>query len=156
MIIRSFQKKDTLPTAKLIKETFLTFNGQDYYDREAVNEYAETFDSETHSEEELYQLFLESPLFFVAEEGDSIVGMIRGREGKISNLFVNANSHHRGIGRQLVERFEEAVQVLGCTAIEINSTLHAAPFYEKMGFTKTSKVHNFMGLKAYSMRKEFK
>jgi GNAT superfamily N-acetyltransferase len=46
----------------------------------------------------------------------------------------------RGIGRKLVERFEQECIRLGATQIKVASTLYAVPFYVEMGYKKTTGV----------------
>lgn len=101
-------------------------------------------------------MFLESPLFFVAEENNEIIGVSRGKYNKISNLFVKNSSHRKGVGRRLVEVFEAKVKKLGTNEIKIRSTLYASPFYQKVGYKKTTGIRNYMGLKVYPMKKILK
>jgi ribosomal protein S18 acetylase RimI-like enzyme len=154
MIIRHFTNKDSLPIARLIVKTFKKFNGQDFFDQTAVKKYVDTFDVSHNSEAQLKKIFQSSAIFYVAEDKGNIVGMIRGKKDKISNLFVDAHYQRKGIGRQLVSRFEQAAQEMGGDEIFVKSTLYAAPFYEKMGYVKASSIINYLGLKVYLMKKK--
>ena len=60
--------------------------------------------------------------------------MIRGRPDRIINLFVDSKQHKRGIGRLLVERFEEEAGKQGSKLIRLRSSLYATGFYQRMGY----------------------
>ena len=80
-----------------------------------------------------------APIVLVAEEAGAIVGVLRGGrvDGRgrtvLQSLFVAADHHRRGIGRRLVERFEQACPAGGVTVIKVASTLYAVPFYQATG-----------------------
>lgn len=80
--------------------------------------------------------------------------MIRGRKGRIINLFVVGKHHQKGIGKLLVNRFELESRKQGSKEIKVRASLYAVPFYQKMGYKKTTGIRNFRGLKVWPMRKE--
>jgi len=50
---------------------------------------------------------IRAPMVFVAEDEGRVVGVLRGgRQDRLQSLFVAGSHQRRGIGRQLVERFE--------------------------------------------------
>jgi ribosomal protein S18 acetylase RimI-like enzyme len=81
-------------------------------------------------------------ILLVAEEGDSIVGMARGRVdwSRLSNLgFLGVDESHRrrGIARSLMEKFIEESENLGATKITLNTAPTLKPavkLYADMGF----------------------
>lgn len=87
-----------------------------------------------------------APIVLVAEEADAIVGVLRGGRGDgkgrtvLQSLFVAADHHRRGIGRRLVQRFEEACRAGGVTAIKVASTVYAVPFYRALGYRRSTGV----------------
>jgi GNAT superfamily N-acetyltransferase len=81
-----------------------------------------------------------SEMVFVAEDDGQIVGVLRGREERLGSLFVRGDHHRRGIGRMLVEYFEEECLRQGSTEVKVASTLYAVPFYATMGYKKTTGV----------------
>jgi len=83
---------------------------------------------------------IQAPMVFVAEVDGEIAGVLRGRPGRLHSLFVSANHHGHGIGRALVTRFEEACRRKGATKITLASTLFAVPFYQRMGYKKSTGV----------------
>lgn len=105
-----------------------------------------------------------APMVLVAEEGGAIVGVLRGgrvdERGRtvLQSLFVGADYHRRGIGRRLVQRFEEACREGGVTALKVASTLYAVPFYRALGYrrstgTRTGRSFQGGGLPYQPMRK---
>ena len=101
-----------------------------------------------------------SPMLYVAIEDSKIVGVLRGRENVLASLFVDGDYHRRGIGRQLVARFERDSRARGVEWIRVASTLYAVAFYQSMGYKKTTGIrrcHSFEGsdLKQQPMKKRF-
>jgi GNAT superfamily N-acetyltransferase len=102
-----------------------------------------------------------SDMVFVAEDDGQIVGVLRGREERLGSLFVRGDHHRRGIGRMLVECFEEECLRQGSTEVKVFSTLYAVPFYTEMGYKKTTGVRagrsfEGSGLKWQPMKKRLK
>ena len=79
-------------------------------------------------------------MVFVAEDDGEIVGVLRGKPDKLQSLFVRKDHHRQGIGRKLVETFEQASIQQGTAAIRVAATLYAVPFYQKLGYKKTTGV----------------
>lgn len=101
---------------------------------------------------------LRAALVLVAETDGQIVGVLRGRPDKLQSLFVRGDLHRQGIGRGLVERFEQFCRAQGSTCIRVMSTLFAVPFYQAVGFKKTTGVRRMKsfegeGLEYQPMRK---
>jgi GNAT superfamily N-acetyltransferase len=83
-----------------------------------------------------------SEMVFVAEDDGQILGVLRGRKAGLGSLFVGGDHHRRGIGRMLVEHFEEECLRQGSTEVKVASTLYAVPFYTRMGYKKTTGVRS--------------
>lgn len=87
---------------------------------------------------------ISAPLVLVATDDGSVVGVLRGgrvdRRGRavLQSLFVDGRHHRRGIGRRLVERFERSCADRGIAVIRVASTLHAVPFYEALGYRRST------------------
>jgi GNAT superfamily N-acetyltransferase len=71
---------------------------------------------------------------------DKIVGILRGQADKLQSLFVQGDRHRQGIGRRLVERFEQTCLRQGTTAIRVQATLYAVAFYLNMGYKRSTGV----------------
>lgn len=154
-MIREFRKQDTISVADLVWKTFKQFNGNDYFDYAGVQATLDCFDSSIHSEQTLYDTFATSDIIYVYEKDNEILGIIRGSKNKINTFFVDETLQGQGIGKQLINVFEHEALLQKTKLIEINSSIYAAPFYEKMGYIKKSEIENFMGLKVYFMEKLF-
>lgn len=84
---------------------------------------------------------LGAPMVFVAvDEGDRIAGVLRGSNERLHSLFVHAKCHGQGIGRQLVERFEQDCLQQGGRVVRLASSLYAVPFYQKLGYFRSTGV----------------
>jgi len=81
-------------------------------------------------------------MIFVVEEGDEIVGVLRGSKGRLHSLFVAASHHGQGIGRALVAHFEQACLAQGAEAITLASSLYAVGFYARLGYKKSTGVRS--------------
>ncbi|MBT5021416.1 GNAT family N-acetyltransferase [Candidatus Woesearchaeota archaeon] len=152
MRIRKFQRKDTIAVALIIRNTFKKFNSKEYFKKDALKTYLNHYDPKLNSEEKLYSNFQRTSIFYVAEENNQIVGLIRGIPERIVNLFVDKNQHKKGIGKKLVLKFENEAKKY-VDKINIRSSLYASSFYEKMGYKKTTGIRNFRGLKVSPMKK---
>ncbi len=82
-----------------------------------------------------------APMVFVAVDGgDQIVGVLRGSNERLHSLFVRGDCHGQGIGRLLVERFEQECRQLGGRVVRLASSLYAVPFYQKLGYYRSTGV----------------
>jgi len=156
MRIRKFRKSDMREVANVKNKSYGEFNSQEYFDKKAVSRYMERTRL-NKSDEELFEAFRirEGDIVYVAEERGKIIGYIKGKVDKIGNLFVLGKSHRKGVGGRLVEKFERDAKNLGSKKITIKASLYAVPFYEKMGYKKTTGIRNFSGLKIQPMVKKF-
>ena len=154
--LRKFRKEDTRVVALLAMNTYKQFNNKEFIKKSAVQEYLNDYDPKKNTDQQLYKKFLRTPIFYVAIENNKIIGMIRGRSERISNLFVEGIQHKKGVGRLLVNKFESEAKKQKSEEIKIRASLYATPFYQKMGYKKTTGIRNFRGLKVYPMKKALK
>jgi predicted N-acetyltransferase YhbS len=151
--LRNFRKKDAKAVALLIIKTYRQFNRTEFTKKSAVQKYLDYYNPKKNSIEQLYKKFRRTTIFFVAVDNNKIVGMIRGNSSRIINLFVGAKQHKKGIGKILVHKFESESKKQKCKAIKTRASIYAVPFYQKIGYKKTTGVRNFHGLKVYPMKK---
>ncbi len=83
---------------------------------------------------------IRASMVFVAERDGEIVGVLRGKKNKLQSLFVSGECHRQGIGRRLVARFEQECCQQGACVIRLMSTPYAVPFYQAMGYKKSTGV----------------
>ena len=79
----------------------------------------------------------------------------------MQSLFVSGSHHRQGIGRKLIERFEQEHISRGVTVFKLLATLQAVPFYLEMGYKKSTgvrSIHSFegQGLPSQPMKKILK
>jgi len=82
-----------------------------------------------------------APMVFVAVDGgEQIVGVLRGSNERLHSLFVRGDCHGQGIGRLLVERFEQGCLQQGGKVVRLASSLYAVAFYQKLGYRRSTGV----------------
>ena len=81
---------------------------------------------------------IRSEIVLVAEDGGEIVGVLRGRAERLGSLFVRGDRHRGGIGRALVERFEQLARGQGGRRIYVSATPYAVPFYLAVGYKRST------------------
>ena len=151
--IRKFRATDTLDVAFLIKKTFSEYNKKEAT-KDGFEKYISHYDKDKVDLNELKGVFIKTPIFFVAVDGKKIVGMVRGKKNYMINLFVDGKYHKNGIGKKLVDKFENVAKKDGSKKIKIRASLFAVPFYLRMGYKKTTGIRIFKGMKIQSMKKE--
>jgi GNAT superfamily N-acetyltransferase len=161
--IRRYRESDAPSVGRLIADTYSKFN-LDFATPEELPKLLGPFrhaGSTDKSHQEAVAQVIRSAVVLVAVEGGEIVGVLRGRQGRLASLFVRRDHHRQGIGRRLVERFERARIRQGDRQIGVAATLYAVPFYLKMGYKRTTGVRNGWsfegsGLKYQPMKKELR
>lgn len=152
VIIRKFKISETKKVANLIRVVFLKYN-KNGSSKNAVEKYLNFYKTDKNNISKTQETFLKSPIFFVAIIDKKNIGVIRGRKDRIVNLFVDGSYHKQGIGRKLVKKFENEAKKDSSKEIKIRASLFSAPFYERIGYKKTTGIRNFMGLKIQPMKK---
>jgi putative acetyltransferase len=142
IVLRPYRESDAPTVGRLIADTFSEFNlayaspaerdlllgpfrfarSQEPYHRKAISE------------------AIRAEMVFLAQDGAELVGVLRGRPDKLQSLFVRADRQREGIGRRLVECFERQCRRKGSTMIKVQATLYAVPFYQRMGYKRTTGV----------------
>lgn len=154
--IRKFRKDDTKEVALLVMRTWARFNHSECIRKSAFQDYLDYYDPQKNTVAGVYEKFQRTPIFYVATAKNKIIGMIRGRPERIGGLFVDGSQHGKGIGRALMSRFEAEARKRKSGEIKVRSSLYAAPFYQALGYRKTTGIRNFRGLKVYPMRKDLR
>jgi predicted N-acetyltransferase YhbS len=161
IIIRNYDEKaDAEAVGVLIAETFRKFN----LDFASLDEQQKLLGPFRHAwsadpvHREAITHVIRADMVFVAEDGGQIVGVLRCRPGRLQSLFVREDHHHQGIGRKLVELCEQESCSRGSHFIHLAATLYAVPFYEAVGYKKSTGIRNGWsfdgtGLKYQPMKK---
>lgn len=142
--IRPYQEGDAERIGILIADTFgefnLAFASPD--ERQLLLGPFRNARSADPAHREAIARVIQSAILLVAEEEGNIVGVLRGRTERLGSLFVAGSHHRQGIGRRLVETFEQECRREGSPRIKVAATLFAVPFYSKLGYKKTTGVQH--------------
>jgi predicted N-acetyltransferase YhbS len=150
MTIRIYEERDAREVGRLIAETYRKYNlshAESSEQDRLLGPFRHAF-SDDPKHQEAIRAIIQSPMLYVAEVDGKIEGVLRGRKNVLASLFVRGEHHRRGIGRALVERFEADSRALGIEWIRVAATLFAVPFYQRLGYKKTTGVrhgHSFEG-----------
>lgn len=90
---------------------------------------------------------------FVATNDEKVVGAAMGTKDELIRLFVRHQHHNRGIGRRLLNRYEQQCHRQESKSIRILASLYAVDFYIKLGCKKTTGVRNLKGMRIQPMKK---
>lgn len=140
IVIRRCRESELLAVARLIADTYRDYNltfavpeERDQY----LGPFRQAYSGDLQQIESL-STRMRAGIILVADDKDEIVGVVRGEKEKLSSLFVRGDHHRRGIGRSLVEAFEQECASQGSEVIRLTATLFAVPFYVKMGYKKST------------------
>lgn len=161
--IRKYQKKDARAVGILIADTFLKYNlsyASPKEQQKLLGPFRNARSKNQAHQEEIARM-ISAPMVFVAvEDKKKIVGVLRGKKEKMSSLFVDGKTHRQGVGQKLVARFEKECVKLDYQVIKLMATVYAIPFYQKMGYKKTTGIRKMncfdgIGLPYQPMKKIF-
>lgn len=142
LTIRPYSELDAIGAGWVIADTYGEFN-LSFASPEEKGKLLGPF-RHAHSTDPVHQAaiahVIRAPIVLVAEEDGAIVGVLRGRKERLASLFVRGTCHRRGIGRRLVEMFEQESTALRVSTIRVAATLYGIPFYTAMGYRKTTGV----------------
>jgi GNAT superfamily N-acetyltransferase len=161
--IGAYEEVDAGPVGRLIADTYGDFNLSfaSPHDRALMlGPFQHAYSPEKAHQEAIARV-IRSEMVFVAKDEGEIVGVLRGRKERLGSLFVRGDHHRQGIGRRLVERFEQECRGQGMTVIRVASSLYAVPFYLAMGYKRSTGVRSGWsfqgrGLKVQPMKKVLK
>ncbi|MFC2079214.1 GNAT family N-acetyltransferase [Candidatus Bipolaricaulota bacterium] len=142
MRIRKYRDVDAGAVGRLIANTYRTYNLSHADPQEQdrlLGPFQHAFSNDPNHREAIRSI-IRSPMLYVAEEGTKIVGVLRGRKNVLASLFVDGARQRRGIGQGLVERFEHDSREQGVEWIRVAATIFAIPFYQSMGYKKTTGI----------------
>lgn len=141
--------------ANLISGVFLRFNRNEGDDK-SVSSYVSSFSPKHYTPSELKDKLNGSNINFGAFYKNRLVGILRGKNNRIISLFVEEKFHKLGIGKMLVRYFEKAIKNSGGGKIRVRASIYATPFYQKIGYKKTTGIRLFKGLRTQPMKKILK
>jgi len=150
-IIREYSDRDAVEVGILIKNTYTEFNLA-YLPREEQALFLGSFhfagDQDPKHQAAIDKL-IQSQFVFVAEDQREIVGVLRGRIGRLGSLFVVKTHQRERIGQLLVVRFEQEIKSLGGGVIRVASSMYAVKFYKNLGYKKSTGVRKSWSFEGY-------
>lgn len=140
--VRPYEERDAVAVGRLIAATYGEFNlgFASPAERDLLLGPFRHAWSDDPAHQEAIARTIRAAILLVAEEEGEIAGVLRGRRERLQSLFVAGKYQRRGIGRQLVSRFEAECIRQEAAAIRVAATLYAVPFYRAMGYKKTTGV----------------
>jgi len=144
--IRRYRESDAETVGCLIAETFRRFNlsyASVEEQKRLLGPFRHAGSSDPAHRREIAAL-LRAPTVLVAtvRETGRIVGVLRGRPGRLHSLFVHEEFHRRGIGRAMMAAFEETCRASRADRITMQSSLYAVPFYQALGYKRSTGVRS--------------
>lgn len=142
--IRSYLASDSIEVGRLIASTFREFN-LSYAPPEEQEKLLGPFrhaHSDVEEQQQAIAAVIRAPTVLVAIDDGVIVGVLRGSPGRLHSLFVRSTHHGRGIGTHLMQTFEHKVRRAGRDRITLQSTLYAVPFYQALGYKRSTGVRS--------------
>jgi GNAT superfamily N-acetyltransferase len=161
--IDAFHEDDAETVGRLIADTYGEYN-LSFASPEnralLLGPFQHAYSPEKAHQEAIARL-IRSEMVFVARYEGEIVGVLRGRKERLGSLFVRGDHHRQGVGRRLVEHFEQECLERAYTLIRVASSLYAVPFYLAMGYKRSTGVRSGWsfegsGLQVQPMRKVLK
>ena len=140
--IRPYNRSDVESVGKLIADTYREFNLAFATAEEQgllLGPFQHAYSTEQPHRAAIAKVICASTVLVAVDRGE-IVGVLRGKPDRLQSLFVRKDHHRQGIGRNLLETFEQACLQQGATVIRVAATLYAVPFYQKLGYKKTTGV----------------
>jgi GNAT superfamily N-acetyltransferase len=142
IVIRDYRDDDAGSVGRLIADTYGKFN-LSFAPPEERSLFLGPFEH-ARSPEDAHKAaiarVIRAAIVLVAVDEGQIVGVLRGRKEKLQSLFVREDHHRQGIGRQLVQRFEQQCAREGSEGVRVQATLYAVPFYLAMAYKRTTGV----------------
>ena len=142
--IVAFREEDAKAVGRLIADTYGEFNlsfASPEQKALLLGPFQHAYSPEKEHQEAIARV-IRSEWVFVAKEEDEIVGVLRGRKERLGSLFVRGDHHRQGVGRRLVERFEQECRGQGVAVIRVASSEFAVPFYLAIGYKRSTGVRS--------------
>ncbi len=131
-------------------KTFMEFEAQDYT-QEGIRHFFEFI-----TDDDIHKAFLAGSYpMLVAYDRDRIVGMgtLRG-SNRLSLLFVDAEYHRQGIGRELLDRLGRFLrEEKGEEYMTVKAAPYAVDFYRRLGFYTVEPERSIHGILVTGMEK---
>jgi GNAT superfamily N-acetyltransferase len=157
IIVRDYRASDAQNVGRLIADTYAHYN-LDFLPTSArgpfLGPFAHAYSPDPTHQVAIAQVIRSETVLVaedVAENGAEIVGVLRGRPERLGSLFVRGDWHRQGIGRKLIERFEDISRAQGIQVIRVAATLYGVPFYLAMGYKRSTGVRSSQSFEGHGL-----
>jgi GNAT superfamily N-acetyltransferase len=157
IIVRDYCASDAQNVGRLIADTYANYN-LDFLPAHArgrfLGPFAHAYSPDPAHQAAIAQVIHSETVLVaedVAENGAEIVGVLRGRPERLGSLFVRGDRQRQGIGRKLVERFEDISRAQGIQVIRVAATLYGVPFYLAMGYKRSTGVRSSQSFEGHGL-----
>jgi len=79
--------------------------------------------------------------------------VVTGAVGRIGRMAVRANARRQGVGAALLAELEAIARDRGCAVVQLHAQVHAAGFYQALGYAAFGDVFVEAGIEHVSMSK---
>ncbi len=150
-LIRWADQADWEEMMKMVWETFLKFEGNDYTE-EGIKSFRDFI-----TDKGLYESFLRGKYHvMVALDGHRIIGMASVRNyNHLSLLFVDEAYHRKNVGSMLIKEMSAYLKSEGERYISVKAAPYAVQFYKKLGFRAVRPEEEYDGIRVTLMEKFF-
>jgi GNAT superfamily N-acetyltransferase len=153
IVIRPYTEADVAMIGRVIADTYRRFNLDAFSPREQMlmlGPFQHAYSTNDDHRAAIAEV-VRSATVLVAEHRGEIVAVLRGRPERLASLFVRGDYHRKGIGRQLVQRFESDSIRDGISIIRVLATLYAVPFYLRMGYRRSTGIRTTYSFDGYGL-----
>ena len=142
--IRPYSRADAVAVGVLVADTFGRFNLASVAPEERdafLGPFRHARSTDQAHRTAIHEV-IRAEWVIVAQSVGEIVGLLRGKPGRLQSLFVRGDHQREGIGRRLVQQFEDRCLQSGAPAVRLMATLEAVPFYHRMGYRKSTGIRS--------------
>lgn len=152
-LILTLQESDIPQINQLFIDTVYAVNIGDYT-QEQLDVWAPKNRTAEH-----WRTRLKDHIAYIADLDGLIVGFADiTQDGYVDHVYVHKDFQGQGIASDLLQQLEKDAQAMGLHELRTEASITAKPFFEKRGFTVTSKQNktfNGMTFINYCMRKKY-
>lgn len=139
--IRPYRESDAVQAGCLIADVYRKFNLGFIPDAEVapyLGPFYYAYSEEVEHKKGIINILKTQWLWVAVSQNNEIVGVLRGKPERLQSLFVREDHHGQGIGRMLVNTFEQSCREQHCLKITLAASLYAVPFYRRLGYKKST------------------
>lgn len=138
MEIRKGKKKDAEEIAILIQNSILATHTE-IYPQDEINHKLGIYSEERVKE------YMDKGEYFVAVEGNKIIGCVLAKDENMRSLYVLPEYMRKGVGNKLAQKAEDCIREKEYDYVNIWASLVAVEFYKGRGYKIIGDIKNEQG-----------